>query len=161
MSGGSAFHRMLLRVYGRLPERARVGVVHLVAPSHSVGALALVERADGARLLVRQTYTTGWGMPGGLLARGEYPAQTAVRETREELGIVIEVVGEPAVVVDPGPRRVDVVFRARLVRGEPRPTSDEIAEVRWFAADDLPPMQPEAVSALAAMQRLRHETIDR
>ena len=151
---GGRLHRTLLRVYGRLPERARVGVVHLVAPLHSVGALALVERDDGARLLVRQTYKPGWGLPGGILQRGEYPVDAVVREAREEIGVRLAVVGEPAVVVDPGPRRVDVVFRARVVSGEPRPVSDEIAEVRWFAADDLPPLHAEAVSALAAMARL-------
>lgn len=150
-------NRFLLRVYGRLPERARIGVVHAVAPLHSVGALALVVGEDGSRLLVRQTYKDGWGMPGGILKRGEHPAEAVVRETREELGIMLEVIGEPAVVVDPGPRRVDIVYRARIVRGDPRPVSDEIAEARWFPPDDLPVLQPEAVSALAAMERLRHE----
>jgi 8-oxo-dGTP diphosphatase len=150
-------HRFLLKVFRRLPERGRVGVVHLVAPLHTVGALALVTREDGARLLVRQTYKDGWGMPGGLLRRGEHPSEAVVREVREELGIVIELLGEPAVVVDPGPRRVDIVFRACVVRGEAAPESDEIAEVRWFPADALPALQPEAVSALASMERLGRE----
>lgn len=151
-------HRALLAVYGRMGERWQLRIVHLVAPSFSVGALGLVRGADGALLLVRHTYKRGWGVPGGLVKPGEHPVDAVVREAREEVGVAIEVTGEPAVVVDPPTRRVDVVFPARLVTGrdagDPRPVSPEIAEVRWFAADALPPLQPEVAGGLAALARL-------
>ena len=146
-------HRLLLALFRRLPERGRVAVVHLVAPMHSVGANGLIERDDGALLLVRHTYNERWGLPGGLAKRGEQPRDTAVREVREEVGIRAEVISEPAVVVEPGPRRVDIVFKMRLVSGEPHPVSPEIAAAAWFGRDQLPPMQDEAVAAIAAMAR--------
>lgn len=150
----ASIHRLLLSLFRRLPERGRVAVVHLVAPMHSVGANGLVERDDdGALLLVRHTYNERWGLPGGLAKRGEQPRHTAVREVREEVGIRAEVVGEPAVVVEPGPRRVDIVFKMRVLSGEPHPASPEIADVAWFRHDQLPPMQDEAVAAIAAMAR--------
>ena len=77
------------------------------------------------------------------------------REALEEVGLRIELVGEPAVVVEPETRRVDVIFAARPVAGaDPdavAPRSPEIAECRWFAADDLPPLQHETAGALVVL----------
>lgn len=152
-----ALHKGLLRVFRRLPSRLRIAVVHGVAPSFSVGAICVVERADGRILLVRHSYRKHWGFPGGLLKRGEDVAAGALRETLEEVGLVIELVGAPAVVVDPGPRRVDVVFLARPAvdadADAARPTSPEIRELRWAARDELPELQHEAAGGLRALAR--------
>ena len=107
-------HQGLLKVFQRLPRKARVSLVHLIAPGFTVGAICQLERDDGAILLVRHAYRHRWGLPGGLLQRGEAAPDAVVREAMEEVGVAIVVLGEPAVVVDPKPRRVDVVFRARL-----------------------------------------------
>jgi 8-oxo-dGTP diphosphatase len=149
---------LLLKIYQRLPKRLRRFVVRRATPSFTVGAVCLIEREDGAVLLVRQVYRRGWGVPGGLTRKGEEIADCARREVMEEVGLPIELLGEPAVVVDPEPRRIDVVFRARPVPdAEPddaRPTSPEIAEVRWFAIDALPDLQHETASALVALSRI-------
>jgi 8-oxo-dGTP diphosphatase len=160
MTVAERVHRVLLGIYGRLPERWQLRVVHAVAPSHSVGALALVRDDASGLLLVRHSYKAGWGLPGGLVKSGEHPADAVVREAGEEVGLVIEVTGEPAVVVDAPTRRVDVVFRARVRPGTDavgRPRSVEIVEVAWHPVDRLPPLQPEVVAALAAVQRLEAE----
>ena len=106
-------HSFLLSIYRRLPRRARIAVVHTLAPTFTVGAMCVIERPDGAVLLVRHAYRHRWGLPGGLLGRGEDARVAARREALEEVGVRIEILGEPAVVVDPRPRRVDVVYRAR------------------------------------------------
>jgi ADP-ribose pyrophosphatase YjhB (NUDIX family) len=148
---------LLLRVYRRLPRRARLAVVHRVAPSFTVGAICVIERADGRVLLVRHTYRNRWGFPGGLLKRGEDVADGARREAMEEVGLDIELLGEPAVVVEPEPRRVDVVYRCRLANGaDPdaiRSTSPEILEAQWVAREALPELQHEATGALIALAR--------
>jgi 8-oxo-dGTP pyrophosphatase MutT (NUDIX family) len=148
---------VLLHVFRRLPTFGRRWVVRLVTPSFTVGAICLIERNDGQVLLVRQVYRSAWGVPGGLTKRGENIADCARREVFEEVGLRIDLVGEPAVVVDAPPQRVDVVYRARPSAGEDvsdvRPTSPEIRDVRWFALDELPELQHEAVSALAALAR--------
>jgi len=150
-------HRTLLKAFRRLPRGLRVRLVRLFSPSFTVGAIAVVERPDGALLLVRQVYRPRWGLPGGLLERGEDPADAARREVYEEVGLPIDLVGDPAVVVDPVPQRVDVVFRARPIRladlEQVRPTSAEIAEVRWFAPDRLPELQREAAEAMVTLAR--------
>ena len=151
-------HGLALRAVGRLPKRARTFLVHRAAPSFSVGAMCVVVRDDGARLLVRHSYRQGWGVPGGLLKRGEDASTGAMRETREEVGLDVELIGEPHVVVDPRPRRVDVIFLARPAEGaDPNaaePTSPEVVEARWFGADEkLPPLQRESEQALNKVGR--------
>ena len=146
---------LALRTVGALPKGVRRFLVHRAAPSYSVGAMCVVVRDDGARLLVRHSYRKGWGVPGGLLKRGEEAADAAVRETREEVDLDVELVGEPSVVVEPHPRRVDVIYLARPAPGsDPNavaPSSPEVVEVRWFGRDEpLPPLQEESKKALEA-----------
>ena len=150
-------HRLALQVFRRLPVRARRRVVRTIAPSFTVGAICAIERADGALLLVRQSYRRNWGIPGGLLKRGERPADAARREVDEEVGLAIDLLGEPAVVVDEGARRVDLVYRARPAEGQDTASitsrSPEITEARWFPADELPELQNETSTALVALAR--------
>lgn len=150
-------HRAVLRVYRWLPPSVRRLVVRLFAPSFTVGAICRIERSDGRVLLARQVYRHRWGFPGGLLDRGESGEVAVRREVREEVGLEIDLVGEPAVVVEAKVRRVDLVYRARPVEGsavdDVVPTSPEIALVEWFAPDALPELQFETVQALAALAR--------
>jgi 8-oxo-dGTP diphosphatase len=151
-------HRLLLQVYARLPRRARRWIVRVLSPSYTVGAICFIERPDGAVLLVRTAYRARWGVPGGLLKRGEDPATGARREVMEEVGLDVELVGEPAVVVDAVPQRIDIVYRARVANGdagpvEPHVGTPEIVEARWFRPDELPELQFETSGALVALAR--------
>lgn len=150
-------HLAALRVFGVLPRPLRRILVRLGSPKYTVGAICIVQRDDGAVLLVRHTYWTLWGTPGGLANRGERPEVAARRECLEEVNLRVELVGEPAVVVEPRPHRVDVVYLARPAPGaslsEVRPSSPEIERLDWFALDELPRIQPETVAALQALAR--------
>ncbi|MCU1453365.1 MAG: putative MutT/NUDIX-family protein [Acidimicrobiales bacterium] len=153
-------HLSLLHVYRRLPTKGRRLVVRTISPSFTVGAMCFIERDDAAILLVRHVYRRRWGVPGGLLKRGEDAADAARREVFEEVGLRVDLVGEPAVVVDPPPQRVDVVFRARLAAdvdpSRARPGSPEILEARWFPREELPELQHETATALVALARSSH-----
>jgi ADP-ribose pyrophosphatase YjhB (NUDIX family) len=150
----SRLHLALLKVYKRLPRRGRLAVVHAIAPSYSVGSISIVERDDGRILLVRHSYRNAWGFPGGLLNRGEGPRDGAIREAREEVAIAVTTIGEPAVVVAPEPRRVDVIFRCTTTEPDAvRPIPPEVTEVGWFTRDHLPELQHEAAGALVALAR--------
>jgi len=150
-------HLALLRLYQRMPTPIRRRIVRTVAPSYTVGAMCFIEREDGAVLLVRLAYRKRWGVPGGLLQRGEEAADGARREVFEEVGVAVDLIGEPRVVVDAEPQRVDIVYRARLADGvDPdaaAPQSPEILEARWFPRESLPELQHETVTALLALAR--------
>ena len=158
-------HRGALQVFGRLPTDVRRRIVRTISPSFTVGAMCIIERDDGALLLVRHSYRKRWGVPGGLLRKGEHAHDGARREVHEEVGLMIELVGGPTVVVDPHPQRVDVVYRCRPAPGadidDIRPRSPEIVEARWFRADSLPELQFETAGALVHLARAAVSPIDR
>jgi ADP-ribose pyrophosphatase YjhB (NUDIX family) len=97
-------------------------------------------------LLIRRTDNGLWAVPGGAQDFGEYIAETAVRETREESGINIEVTGIVGIYTNPHHvmaytdgevrQQFSICFRARYISGEPTP-SDESSEVRWVTCDEL------------------------
>ncbi len=155
-------HRSALQVFRRLPTTARRLVVRTLSPSFTVGAMCIIERDDGAILFVRHSYRRRWGVPGGLLKRGEDAADGARREVFEEVGLEIDLVGEATVVVDADPQRVDIIFRARPVAGADldvvQPGSVEIVEARWFAPDALPELQFETAGALITLARATKAT---
>ncbi len=150
-------HLSLLRTYRRLPTWARRRAVRMLSPTFTVGAMCFIERSDGDLLLVRHVYRKRWGVPGGLLDRGEDAADGARREVFEEVGLTIDLLGEPLVVVDPDPRRVDIIYRARpsvdADLDAVAPGSPEILEARWFPRSELPELQHETASALVALGR--------
>ncbi|MFZ0190857.1 MAG: NUDIX domain-containing protein, partial [Streptosporangiaceae bacterium] len=69
--------------------RAAVGHDLLLLPSVSV----LPVDQTGRLLLVRHAgHNDGWGVLGGAVEVGESPAEAAVRETREEIGVDVRLV---------------------------------------------------------------------
>jgi len=143
----------LYRMWGRVPTSIRRRVVRLFSPSFTVGANCVIID-DGRLMLVRHSYREHWGLPGGLVGRGEEPSVAAVRETREEIGLDVEVVGRPVVVLRTELQQIDFVFDARRIgASSASPRSAEILEVGWFSLDELPSLQREASEALAARSR--------
>jgi 8-oxo-dGTP diphosphatase len=140
-----------------MPRSARRQIVRTISPSYTVGAMCFIERPDGAVLFVRTAYRRRWGVPGGLLRRAEDPADGARREVMEEVGLPVDLVGEPSVVVDPVPQRIDIIYRARLIDPASadgvRVGTPEIVEARWFRPDELPELQFETAGALVALAR--------
>jgi ADP-ribose pyrophosphatase YjhB (NUDIX family) len=141
--------------YGRLPRWVRVFLIRRMSPDFNVGAMCVVRRQDGAVLLLRNSYRPGWGLPGGMLRRGEEAIDAVTREVREEVGLTVRLDGRPRVAVDGAARRVDVVFSAHL--GDARdadratPSSAEVLEVGWFHAGLLPELHDEVKELLAAV----------
>jgi 8-oxo-dGTP pyrophosphatase MutT (NUDIX family) len=84
-------------------------------------------------------------MPGGAVEPGERPAEAAERETFEETGLSVRVIGlvgvysnPDVVVVYPDGNRVQivgVVFHAEAVGGEAA-CSAEVSESGWFTAEE-------------------------
>lgn len=116
-------------------------------PNSIVVAVTAFVRDDQDRvLLICRTDNGLWALPGGAQDFGEYIAETAVRETKEETGVDIEVTGVVGIYTNPNHvieysdgevrQQFSICFRGRYLGGEPTP-SDESSEVRWVGRDDL------------------------
>jgi ADP-ribose pyrophosphatase YjhB (NUDIX family) len=101
---------------------------------------------DARVLLVKRAHPplqAQWSIPGGVLEVGELVREAAVREAREETGLVVET-GELLGVYDRVLRDAERVqyhyvlidFLCRRVSGELLAGSDA-AEVRWFRREEL------------------------
>lgn len=98
---------------------------------------------DGKILLQRHRHWVPdvWGLPGGIVHRGERLEDAFTREVLEETGLAVENIRMMRVVS--GYRlRLETYFRAHLAQsGKPqaiRLQEDEILEARFFNPSDLP-----------------------
>ncbi len=108
----------------------------------TLGVRVLVENDKGEVLLVKHTYVEGWYLPGGGVETTETMAQTAAKELREEVGF--EIIGEPKLLgiyknSSASKRDHVAIYKAEEWREVERFTPNrEIAEIGFFAVDDLP-----------------------
>ncbi|WP_018349933.1 NUDIX hydrolase [Longispora albida] len=116
-------------------------------PNSIVSAVTVfVEDDQGRVLLIRRSDNGLWAVPGGAQDFGEYISHTAVRETKEESGIDVEVTDIIGVYTNPNHlveysdgevrQQFSILFRAQPIGGELTPSS-ESTEVRWVAQGDL------------------------
>ena len=106
----------------------------------TIGAFAIIRNEKGAVLCVHQNYKKKrWSLPGGRVELGESIGTAAKRETLEETGYEIEVLGVTGVYS--GGYRDDYVVcvEGRIVRDTGvRADPGEISEIGFFAPDALP-----------------------
>ena len=114
-------------------------------PLVGVGAIIIEE---GRVLLVKRAHPplqAQWSIPGGVLEVGELVREAAIREAREETGLIVEpgdLLGVYDRVLRDLEQRVQyhyvlIDFLCRRVGGELDAASDA-AEVRWFTREELP-----------------------
>ncbi|HUR50829.1 MAG TPA: NUDIX hydrolase [Mycobacteriales bacterium] len=143
-----------MQAFGLLPAPLRRLAVRLGTPSYTVGAVLVLRRPDGRFLMVDQRHSGGWALPGGLLRRGERPADGVVREVAEEVGIHLDAddLPVPTPVVAPRARRVDLVYV--LDADEQQARREDPAEVRrigWFTLDELPDISEPTLDILGTI----------
>jgi ADP-ribose pyrophosphatase YjhB (NUDIX family) len=117
------------------PELPLVGVGAIIIEGNRV---VLVKRAH-------PPIQGHWSIPGGVLEVGEMVREAAVREAREETGLMVEpdeLLGVyDRILRDPKQRvqyhYVLIDFLCRAVGGELLAASDA-TEVRWFTREELP-----------------------
>jgi len=117
-------------------------------PEHPLVGVGAIIIGNSRVLLVKRAHPPiqgQWSIPGGALELGELVRDAAVREAREETGLIVEP-GDLLGVYDRVLRHADgrvqyhyvlVDFLCRPVGGELHAASDA-AEVRWFTPEQLP-----------------------
>jgi len=134
--------RLLAVVWVNTPGFVRRWGVRLTQPRFTVTAGAVIRDERGRVLLLRHVFRrgSGWGIPGGFLARGEQPDEAVRRELREETGLALEEVELAFVRTLALPHQVEIIFRCRMRAAalEGREDSLEIDRAEWFERDALP-----------------------
>lgn len=101
----------------------------------------VVENDKGEILMIRRTDNDNWALPGGAIDLGESVAEAGVRETREETGVDVEIIGLVGVYSDPKHvihytsndevrQEFSIVLVARPIGGQ-LTLSRESNDVRW------------------------------
>jgi ADP-ribose pyrophosphatase YjhB (NUDIX family) len=122
-------------------------VCGFVTYAHSMPtASAVVGDGEGRLLLSRRAldpFAGKWDLPGGFLEEGEPPLDCLRRELREEAGIGLSDERLLGIWMDRYEYKqrlvatLNIYYAARLGDGTLEP-GDDVAELRWFAEDEVP-----------------------
>ena len=102
----------------------------MVPPKHIVSAAAVVLNDQNEILLIRGP-KRGWEMPGGQVEEGESLKNAAIRETKEESGIDIEIIKFCGIFQNVTGSIVNTLFLGKAIGGKPT-TSPESLDVGFF-----------------------------
>lgn len=139
--------------------RHHVGHAPLMVP-----AITVLIFDDRDRVLLHRAVDDGkWHSIGGSIDPLEEPADAAVRETREETGLLVEPVRVVGVYADPPMNYANgdvtfytsIAFECRVVGGQLQVGDDESLELGFFAADELPELS--ALDREKILRALRRE----
>ncbi|KRE36796.1 NUDIX hydrolase [Paenibacillus sp. Soil522] len=101
-----------------------------MAPKHFVSAATIVLNERNEILLIKGP-ERGWEMPGGVVEEGESLKNAAIRETKEESGIDIEVTKFCGVFQNVSQSICNTLFLGRPIGGD-LTTTPESLEVGFF-----------------------------
>lgn len=78
-----------------------------------------------------------WNLPGGGLESGEAPWEGAIREAKEETGLVVEITKLADVSAKTGKDELVFSFLCKVIGGEIT-LNEEADKIEYFATDKLP-----------------------
>jgi ADP-ribose pyrophosphatase YjhB (NUDIX family) len=133
--------RKLLQIWGAIPipHRLRWLLIFAGVQKFPVGVVGVIVNEEEKILLFKHTYRGQypWGLPSGWLKPGEPPGSAILREIEEETGLIAGDARILSVHSATDARRIDLVFRCRIISGEFR-QSAEVSDLSWFALEDMP-----------------------
>lgn len=124
-------------------QRKVCPVCKFVFYHNPVPAAGVVIEKDNKILLVKRKYEPykgDWCLPAGFMEYDESPEKCAIRETKEEINLDVELEGLFGVYSgkdDPRTHAVLVMYWAKVKGGEMKP-GDDAEEVRFFGKDQVP-----------------------
>lgn len=142
LCGGAMRSRVVLPDRKRRQVCSRCGFVHFPAARLVAGCVVVGENENAGKvLLIKRGLEPSrglWTFPGGFVEPAETAADTALRETLEEVGMKVRL-GPLLGVYDDLENAVSTVVAYLAAPGTEAPiTSGEAPEVRYFARDAIP-----------------------
>ncbi|MGB8312987.1 MAG: NUDIX domain-containing protein [Aestuariivirga sp.] len=132
---------MIKRILLAVVSKAALQPLYRQTRGLTLGTRTAVFDSENRVLLVRHSYGPGWFLPGGGVERGETIFHSAMREVREEAGIIAEE--EPVlrgICLNDGQFPGDhvAVLTLRRFSCEPWKPGLEISAAQFFPVDQLP-----------------------
>jgi len=112
---------------------------HIYTPSKHFVSAATIVLNDQKEILLIKGPKRGWEMPGGIVEEGESLKDAAIRETKEESGIDIEVLKFCGIFQNVDKSICNTLFLAKPIGGK-LTTSPESLEVGFFPIEQVPEM---------------------
>ncbi|MED2971815.1 NUDIX hydrolase [Fictibacillus sp. B-59209] len=103
-------------------------------PKHIVSAAAIVLNEKNELLLIKGP-RRGWEMPGGQVEEGESLTDAAIRETKEECGLDIQITKFCGIFQNVNGGICNTLFLGKRVGGQ-LTTTDEALEVGFFPIEE-------------------------
>ncbi|CAM3484359.1 NUDIX domain-containing protein [Paenibacillus lupini] len=104
-------------------------------PKHIVSAAAIVVNEKNELLIIKGP-RRGWEMPGGQVEEGESLSHAAIRETKEESGIDIEIIKFCGIFQNVENSICNTLFLAKPIGGELIQSSEESLETGYFPIEE-------------------------
>ncbi|HEV2863033.1 MAG TPA: NUDIX hydrolase [Pyrinomonadaceae bacterium] len=134
--------RLVAGAWKGAPRFVRRAGVWLTQPRFTVTAGVVVSDERGRVLLLRHTLRggSGWGIPGGFIARGEQPEEAVRREVKEETDLELQEVELVFVRTLRHAQQVECIFRGRMRAAAigRQQSSFEVERAEWFERARLP-----------------------
>lgn len=108
--------------------------------SVSVGVVSVIIK-DNQVLMVKSKDSDIWKFPGGHLHHDESIDEGIIRETLEETGYVVQIIGQPFVYQYDLTQVLNLFLifcRTEIIGNGSPEQSDEITETKWFETDKMP-----------------------
>lgn len=132
------------------------------------GVTAIVENAQGKVLMGKRSDTGRWALVSGVCEPGEQPADTVVREIKEETGVdakvsaLVSVINADTATVHANGDYAQYMDHLFLCELDPQGNTqafvgdEESLSIGWFSPDDLPdPITASSVERLGLLKHFR------
>jgi len=142
------------------PARVECPACGFVGHANSSPCVGVIVEDEAGRVLLArravEPYRGLWDTPGGYLEEGEHPLDGLRRELLEETGLTVEPMDFLGAFMDwygdaaDANATLNLFWTVRVVSGEAAP-DDDVAELRWFEPDELPPEEELAFTLLPSV----------
>jgi ADP-ribose pyrophosphatase YjhB (NUDIX family) len=113
------------------------GAIHYQNPRVVVGTIPVWENKILLCLRAIEPRANTWTLPAGFMELAETTGDGALRETREEAGVEVELGSLYTVIDVPHVDQIHVYFLARAANGEVDPGPESL-DARYYGLDEIP-----------------------